>query len=194
MHTQDQNALLRILCASCWRRTPWLLSVPSPAVPSSPAGCSGVNCPHYEDRRFLDADQIPFTAPGQLEAPRDLEEQLARQLVMAREWAEEVIVLYGAWCFVDFSDPLRGVRALIREQEHVIRRVDAVNGVGMLADAQEQGESPIGKGPARQSSGATFSRTGTRGRRTRRLCRTIGPCCLTAPTSSSVGQGRSRRV
>ena len=54
----------------------------------------------------------------------------------AKENSERVIVVYGAKCFVDVSDPVRDVDALVREQGPGVSRVDASNCVDMLADAQ----------------------------------------------------------
>ena len=87
---------------------------------------------------FLDAARILFTAPGLHERPKDLEQQLTRQLQKACSAAEEVVVVYGSKCFVDYSDPSRDVDALIREQGRDVRRVDAANCVDMLADARER--------------------------------------------------------
>jgi len=91
-----------------------------------------------QDQGFLDADRILFTAPGLHEAPRKLEEQLVRQLAKAKEVAEKTLVVYGARCFVDYGDPSRDVDALLREQGHGNRRVDALNCVDMLTDAGER--------------------------------------------------------
>ncbi|KPK66431.1 MAG: hypothetical protein AMK73_00025 [Planctomycetes bacterium SM23_32] len=111
---------------------------------SSPA-CAVVSCgtlrgelEALEQDGSLNAERLFFTAPGLHEAPRQLEEQLVRQLAKAREVAEKVIVVYGARCFVDFSNPSRDVDALLREQGRGIRRVDALNCVDMLADARDR--------------------------------------------------------
>jgi len=112
---------------------------------SSFAGWAVVSCgtlrdelTALQDQGFLDADRILFTAPGLHEDPKQLAEQLARQLAKATQAAEKVIVVYGSRCFVDYSDPSRNIEALIREQGHGIRRVDALNCVDMLADAEER--------------------------------------------------------
>lgn len=91
-----------------------------------------------QEEGFLDADRILFTAPGLHERPKELEQQLTKQLGEAREIAEKAIVVYGARCFVDYSDPSRDIDALIREQGAGISRVHAANCVDMLADAQER--------------------------------------------------------
>jgi hypothetical protein len=86
----------------------------------------------------LDAERLLFTAPGLHESPPQLEQQLVRQLDKAREAAQKTIVVYGARCFVDFSDPARDVDALLGERGGEINRVDALNCVDMMADAGER--------------------------------------------------------
>jgi hypothetical protein len=87
---------------------------------------------------FLDADGLFFTAPGLHENPRQLEEQLTGLLPRAGGAADRIIVVYGARCFVDYSDPIRDVDALLREQGDGVRRVDALNCVDMLANARDR--------------------------------------------------------
>lgn len=98
-----------------------------------------------QDQGFLDAERILFTAPGLHERPKELEEQLTKQLRKAREVAEKTIVVYGARCFVDYGDPSRDLDALLREQGYGIRRVDALNCVDMLTDAEERGRIADGQ-------------------------------------------------
>jgi hypothetical protein len=109
------------------------------------AGCTVVSCGtlrgELEALRqdgFLDVDHLLFTAPGLHESPKELEQQLARQLARAREVAEKTLVVYGARCFVDYNAPERGVDALLREHGEGCRRVEAVNCMDMLADARER--------------------------------------------------------
>ena len=115
------------------------------------AGCAVVSCgtlrdelSALQDQGFLDAERILFTAPGLHERPKELEEQLTKQLRKARDAADRVIVVYGARCFVDYGDPSRDVDALLREQGQGIRRVDALNCVDMLTDARER--ERVGRG------------------------------------------------
>ena len=98
-----------------------------------------------QEEGFLDAARVFFTPPGLHERPRELEEQLTRQLAKAREVAQKTIVVYGARCFVDYSDPSRDVDALLREQGHGNRHVDALNCVDMLTDAEERGRIADGR-------------------------------------------------
>lgn len=98
-----------------------------------------------QEEGFLNADRILFTAPGLHEAVRELARQLVTQLGKAKKISTEVIVVYGSKCYVDPSNPLRDVNALIREQGPGICRVQASNCVDMLADAREREEIASGQ-------------------------------------------------
>ncbi len=109
------------------------------------AGCGVVSCgtlrgeiSALQERGFLDADSVLFTAPGLHERPKELEKQLTRQVARVGDCTDRVIVVYGSRCFVDYSDPSRDVDGLLREQGEDSRRVDALNCVDMLADAQQR--------------------------------------------------------
>ena len=91
-----------------------------------------------EEEGVLDADRVLFTTPGLHEWPGKLEQQLGRQVQKGKKSSERVIVVYGAKCFIDSSDPLRDVDALIREQGANISRIHAANCVDMLAGAEER--------------------------------------------------------
>jgi len=84
------------------------------------------------------AERILFTAPGLHERPKELAEQLFRQVAKAREASERVIVVYGAKCFIDSSDPARGMDALLQEQGPGLLRVKASNCIDMLVSAVER--------------------------------------------------------
>ncbi len=98
-----------------------------------------------QEEGFLRAERLIFTAPGLHESPPELENQLKSQLVKAKRICERVIVVYGAKCFVDSSDPLRDMDALIRDEGPGISRVDASNCVDMLADASQREEIAAGE-------------------------------------------------
>lgn len=65
-----------------------------------------------QEEGFLGAERVLFTAPGLHEAPRELEEQLTRQLAKARELAEKIIVVWGACtsCFREQRNEAVGAR------------------------------------------------------------------------------------
>jgi len=109
------------------------------------AGCVIVSCGtlraelrKLQEEGFLAAHSLLFTAPGLHERPRELEEQLVRQVSKARQRSEKVVVVYGAKCYVKTSDPARDVDALVREQGPGVARVRASNCVDMLADARQR--------------------------------------------------------
>ena len=87
---------------------------------------------------FLDVDRVLYTGPGLHERPRELEKQLARQLVAARETSQKTIVAYGDRCFIDTRDPLRTTDALIQELCPGAVRVNAANCIDMLASSEER--------------------------------------------------------
>ena len=90
------------------------------------------------DEGFLDPDALLFTAPGLHEWPWELDKQLSRRLVQAKEHSERVIVAYGERCFLDTTDPTRDTDALLREQGPQFRRIRAMNCVDMVADEEER--------------------------------------------------------
>lgn len=98
-----------------------------------------------EQEGFLNADQILFTAPGLHEHPWELEKQLKSRLQRAKANSRNVIVVYGAKCFVDYNNPARDIDAAIREEGSGISRIAANNCVDMLSDAQEREEIAAGQ-------------------------------------------------
>jgi len=110
-------------------------------------GCSIVSCGtmrmEVEALRrsgFLDADEVLYCAPGLHEWPRELEQQLQRQLAAAGDASPRTIVIYGEKCFIDVNDPRRVTDALVRQYGANAVRVDASNCVDMLASRQERRE------------------------------------------------------
>ena len=93
-----------------------------------------------QEEGFLDAGRVLFTAPGLHEWRPELAKQLPCQLEKAREYAENIIVLYGERCFMDSKDPMRVTQALIDETCPGAVRIDATTCVDMLADAQVREE------------------------------------------------------
>lgn len=93
---------------------------------------------HLRDDGFLDADKVLYTAPGLHEYPEELEHQLTRQLARAKEYAREVVVVYGSRCYVNTTDPSKDIDRLIQQQGKDIHRVQASNCIDMLADTSER--------------------------------------------------------
>ena len=80
---------------------------------------------------FLDADKILYTESG-LHANRDeLKSQLTRRLEEAKQFSENVIVVYGETCHPDIDNITQGNR---------ISRIEANDCIDMLADVKKQKE------------------------------------------------------
>ena len=104
---------------------------------------------HLRDTGFLDAGKILYTKPGRHEDPRELESQLIRQIVNAKNYASKIIIVYGGkFCYVNADDPYRKLDTIIDEQvEHgvEISRVKSTHCVDMLASDETRREISQGK-------------------------------------------------
>jgi hypothetical protein len=90
---------------------------------------------HLKNTGFLDAHPIFHTAPGLHENPPDLERQLRRRIVKAKERADKVIVVYGGkFCYVNADEPTRTMKTIIDEQGANVARVEASHCADMLVD------------------------------------------------------------
>ncbi len=98
-----------------------------------------------KEEGFLDADRLFFTTPGLHEIPRELENQLVRQVAKAKSQSGKVIVVYGDRCFVDSSDYYRSIDTVIAEQGPGVARVHAHNCIDMLASQDEREEMADGR-------------------------------------------------
>jgi hypothetical protein len=101
---------------------------------------------HLQRSGFLDASKVLYTKPGRHEVPRELEEQLVRQIGNARKYAEKVIIVYGGkFCYINADDPYRTIDRIIEEQGQGIFRIKASHCVDMLASAEERERISEGK-------------------------------------------------
>ena len=67
---------------------------------------------------FLDARKILYTKPGRHEIPRELESQLIRQINNAKNYSQNIIVVYGGkFCYINADNPYRNIDTIIKEQE-----------------------------------------------------------------------------
>lgn len=98
-----------------------------------------------KEEGFLDADKLLYTIPGLHEIPRELEDQLVRQLEKAKNNSDKIIVVYGDRCFVDSTDYYRSIDTVIEEHGDRIVRVDAHNCIDMLASEEEREEMAAGR-------------------------------------------------
>ena len=91
---------------------------------------------------FLDAGKILYTKPGLHQAPRELENQLIRQIGNAKDHSGKIIVVYGGkFCYVNTDNPYRNIDTIIEEQLEPginITKVKATHCVDMLASEQER--------------------------------------------------------
>lgn len=97
---------------------------------------------HLRDIGFLDASKILYTKPGLHQTPRELENQLIKQIGNAKNCSRKIIVVYGGkFCYVNADDPYRNIDTIIEEQSEPgikITRVKATHCVDMLAGEQER--------------------------------------------------------
>jgi len=101
---------------------------------------------YLQQSGFLNARKILYTKPGRHEIPRELEEQLIRQIGNARKYSEKIIVVYGGrFCYINADDPYRTIDRIIEEQGSGISRVKASHCVDMLAGAEERERLSEGK-------------------------------------------------
>jgi len=101
---------------------------------------------YLQQSGFLNARKILYTKPGRHEIPRELEEQLIRQIGNARKYSEKIIVVYGGkFCYINADDPYRTIDRIIEEQGLGISRVKASHCVDMLAGAEERERLSEGK-------------------------------------------------
>jgi hypothetical protein len=101
---------------------------------------------YLQQSGFLNARKILYTKPGRHEIPRELEEQLIRQIGNARKYSQKIIVVYGGrFCYINADDPYRTIDRIIEEQGSGISRVKASHCVDMLAGAEERERLSEGK-------------------------------------------------
>ena len=94
---------------------------------------------HLKDTGFLDVRSIFFTTPGLHENPRELERQLLRQIIKAKERADNVIVVYGGkFCYVNADEPTRTMKTIIDEQGSNVARLEASHCVDMLVSEADR--------------------------------------------------------
>jgi precorrin-6B methylase 2 len=93
---------------------------------------------HLRTTGFLDTPMVLYTRPGLHENPRDFEKHLMRQIRHARQYAENVIVVYGSRCYIDTIDPFKSIDKIIEKEGGAISRVKAANCIDMLAGSPER--------------------------------------------------------
>lgn len=90
---------------------------------------------------FLDVQAI-YTAPGLHQVPDELENQLQKQLEIAKKSAKKIIVVYGGkYCYINIHDSFRTIDIVIeemREEGYYIARTEVENCLDMLATVEER--------------------------------------------------------
>ena len=79
-----------------------------------------------------------YTRPGLHENPREFEKHLTRQIRHARQYAENVMVVYGSRCYIDTIDPFKSIDKIIEKEGGAISRVKAANCIDMLVGSRER--------------------------------------------------------
>ena len=101
------------------------------------------------DTGFLDAGKILYTKPGLHQSPRELENQLIRQIGKAKDYSRKIIVVYGGkFCYVNTDNPYRNIDTIIEEQAEPgveIRRIRASHCIDMLVSEEERERIRQGK-------------------------------------------------
>jgi len=101
---------------------------------------------YLKESGFLDARKILYTKPGRHEIPRELEEQLVRQIGNAKRYSQRIIVVYGGkFCYINADDPYRTIDRIIEEQGPGVSRIKATHCMDMLASAEERERISEGK-------------------------------------------------
>lgn len=101
---------------------------------------------HLQKTGFLDAKKILYTKPGRHEVPRELEQQLVRQIENAKRYSDKIIVVYGGkFCYINVDDPYRTIDTIIEEQGPGVTRTKASHCIDMLASEEERQSLSEGK-------------------------------------------------
>ncbi|MBE0438006.1 MAG: DUF1638 domain-containing protein, partial [Methylomicrobium sp.] len=67
---------------------------------------------YLKENGFLDT-QVIYTTPGLHQVPDELDQQLQKQLEVAKKHAKKIIVVYGGkYCYINIRDPYRTIDAV----------------------------------------------------------------------------------
>lgn len=94
---------------------------------------------HLKKEGFLDTEHLFYTTPGLHEDVYELERQLIERISLAKEKADNVLVVYGGkFCYVNALEPTRTMRKIIEEQGERVARVEATHCMDVLASETER--------------------------------------------------------
>ena len=112
-------------------------------------GTLNIELNYLRDIGFLDARNILYTKPGLHQVPKELESQLIKQIHAAKDYATNIIVVYGGkFCYVNADDPYRKIDTIIQDQVEPgikITRIKVTHCVDMLVSAEERENIAHGK-------------------------------------------------
>ncbi|QTA78242.1 DUF1638 [Desulfonema limicola] len=88
---------------------------------------------------FLDAHSLSYTTPGLHQDVPELERQLVKRIIKAKEKVNKVIVVYGGkFCYVNVDEPTRTMQKIIEEHGPGVGRIQATHCMDMLAGEDER--------------------------------------------------------
>jgi hypothetical protein len=88
---------------------------------------------------FLDTNCLHYTTPGLHEDIHQLERQLIKEINMAKQIVDKVIVVYGGkFCYVNPDEPARTMQTIIEEQGPKVTRIQATHCIDILAGEAER--------------------------------------------------------
>ncbi|MDA8443434.1 MAG: DUF1638 domain-containing protein [Peptococcaceae bacterium] len=103
---------------------------------------------YLKESGFLDAKLI-YTTPGLHQEPLVLDEQLQKQLALAKQEAKKIIVVYGGkYCYINMREPMRTIDTVIEEMQedgYYIARTQVENCIDMVASVPERSELAAGR-------------------------------------------------
>ncbi|GAB6171548.1 hypothetical protein JCM15765_10260 [Paradesulfitobacterium aromaticivorans] len=96
---------------------------------------------YLKETGFLEA-KLLYTTPGLHQVPEELENQLQKQLELAKKQAKKIIVVYGGkYCYINMRDSYRTIDSVIdelREEGYYIARTQVENCIDMVATVEER--------------------------------------------------------
>lgn len=102
-------------------------------------GTMSLELNYLKQEGLIDSPQILYTTPGLHQDIPEMERQLIRQIVKAKEKTGKVVVVYGGkYCYVNPDEPTRLMQTIIQEQGPTVARVNATHCMDMIAGEQDR--------------------------------------------------------
>ena len=94
---------------------------------------------YLKKSKFLDAKKILYTKPGRHEVPTELEYQLKNRISIAKNYSDNIIVVYGGkYCYINIKEPYKTIDKIIKQQGGKISRISATHCIDMLISEKER--------------------------------------------------------